>query len=258
MRAAWLLVLLLAPAEALAQDFGSGDPPGARGALGLLEDALPGEAGWALGSGWTSWWALPELTTRALALQAPVRAGRVALGLSQSGEEGIGWTAAGLAIGAVSEAGGGAVRATFRRDRSLASEAAGPWGVGRGGEVGAGAWIRPAAGTEVWVSAPQLMLRGIAPPLRRPLLLGARVRSGDAALWGTLSGPRRGGEAAARALGASLTAGRAELWLEARDGPWRGSGGLSARVSAIQVSCAVETHPELDETVRLSLAWTRL
>ncbi len=253
-RLSLLLLCLATPSSA--QDFGSAAAPHTRDALRLLEDGLPGEASWSIGSTTTRWWGLPELTTRAIAAHAPMRAGRVALGLSQSGDEALGWTSAALAIGAVGERSGGALRAVFRRDRTLSSAATGAWGAGRGAEWGAGAWLQPADGVEVWASAPQLATRGIAPPLRRALVCGVRLRSEDIALWATLSGPRREAEAGARAVGASLSSGHAELWAEARDEPWRGIGGVSAGFGDLTLSCSIETHPRLDETVRLSLSWS--
>lgn len=257
----WALVMasLLSAGMAAAQDFASAVSPQSRDALALLEHALPGEPRWSLASSGTRWWGLPDLTTRALAAQAPLGALRVAAGLSQTGEPAIGWTTVGLALGAVTEQGGGGLRMTARRDRAAAPALAGKsaWGDGLGGEAGAGAWLRPAPGLSAWASAPQLFTRGLAPPLARPLTVGASLQSGDAGAWAALAGSRPGAEAAERTLGAWLASGPHMVWLAARDGPWRGSGGVTVVWRGVRVACRVDTHPELDETVRVSSGWER-
>lgn len=258
-RLAVFLACGLLACTADAQDFGGAPLALPRGACALLEHALPGEARWAMASSATRWWGLPDLTTRAIAVQAPAGALRVAVGLSQTGEPAIGWTTVGLGLGAVSARGGGGVRAALRRDRAADAglAGAGAWGEGVGGEVGAGAWLRPAPGIEVWASAPQLHTRGLAPPLARVLHVGASAQSGDLGAWAALSGSRPGAEAAERTLGAWLASGPHAVWLAARDGPWRGSGGLTLAWRGMRMGCGIETHPVLDETVQLSIAWER-
>jgi hypothetical protein len=64
----------------------------------------------------------------------------------------------------------------------------------------------------------------------------------------------RGGAGAAQHEGGlALTAGPLTVWLEARDQPTRGTLGLAARARFVTVAGAVESHPVLGETVRLSL-----
>lgn len=257
MRAALLLVLvtLLAPA-ALAQDFAPAGPPASHDALSLLEDALPGEPAAAAATTLTRWWGIPSLVTRAAAVQVPAASAMLAVGGAQSGDEAIGWSTLGCAAGAATDTWGGALRAALRRDRTLDASATGAWGAGRGFEAGGGAWLRPTRSTEVWASAPQLWVRGVPPPLARSLRFGARARADDLTAWVGLAGPRRGAEAGERTAGAALEVGSASLWLELRDTPWRAAGGVTAHMGSLTAACLVETHPVLDETVRLSLGWS--
>jgi hypothetical protein len=246
---------MLAPIAA-AQDFASAAPAGpAPGACALLERALPvADGGAALECGTTRWLALPDLQTRAVA--AILRAGsvRVAAGMSQTGDPAIGWTAAALALGAVSEEGGVALRVVARRDRDEGAVAGGHLERGAGGEAGAGAWLAAAPALLLWASAPQLWTAGESPPLVRPLELGARASFSGGAAWCALVAPRSGDDGE-RVAGLSLGGAALAVWGEARDGPLRASLGLSGRVGALVVEASVDAHPVLGETTHLSLAW---
>ena len=253
MRAA-LLALLLARSAA-AQDFAGASPAGStRAPDGLLDRALPSASpSFSASVSQTSWWGLAGLETRAAAVSASVHTWRAALGLSQTGEPEIGWTAVGIGFGAASRIAGAGVRACARRDRDAPWSVARAFGSGAGVEAGAGAWIVPADGVRVWASAPQVWTGGAAPPLARPLELGVRAGEGSAA-WVRLVAPRAGDDGE-RALGLSLEVSPVVAWAEVRDAPLRGSVGLTAAVSALRVGARVDAHPVLGETLRLSLAW---
>ena len=82
-----LALLVLCAPRCGAQDFVAPVQAGPAAApLALLDRALPSPAaGVALSGSSTRWFALPELTTRALALGASWHGARAALGLSQTG-----------------------------------------------------------------------------------------------------------------------------------------------------------------------------
>ena len=256
MRRALLLVLLLARAAA-AQDFAGASPAGSiRVPDGLLDRALPPAAA-SLGAAasQTRWWGLPGLETRAAAVSGSFHSWRAALGLSQTGEPEIGWTALGLGLGAASLHAGAGVRACARRDRDAPWSVTRAFAAGSGVEAGAGAWLAPVAGIRVWASAPQMWTGGAPPPLARALEMG--VRAGDEnAAWVRLVAPRAADDGE-RALGLSLFVAPVLAWAEVRDGPLRGSVGLSATVATLRVDARVDAHPLLGETVRLALAWAR-
>ena len=251
-----LLVFLLAHV-ARAQDF-AGAAPGAfiDDPSAQLERALPSAAiSFAAGVSQARWWGLPELETRAASASGGWRAWRASVGLSQTGEPELGWTAFGVAFGAASERAGAGLRACARRDRDAPWSVARAFGTGAGAEAGAGAWLVPAEGLRLWASAPQIWTSGAAPPLARPLELGARY--GDrSTLWARLVSPRAGDDGE-RAVGLSLALPPLETWAEVRDGPLRGSVGLVASVASLRVGFRVDAHPVLGETARVSLAWVR-
>jgi hypothetical protein len=251
-----LACLALAAAPARAQDFVAPAPAWPPGpAAGVLERGLPSAVpGAAIEGATTRWHGLAALTTRALAGALGWRAVRVAAGLSQTGEPDVGWTALALAAGAAGPGGGGSLRAVARRDRTS------PFGFDARGadvgvEVGGGAWVEAAPRLHVWASAPQLWTRGAAPPLARPLEVGAALDLGAVVSWLSRSGvagyPR--GSRGELAAGLATSAGPLELWLEARDQPLRGGCGLAARARALRVAAEVESHPVLGETARMSL-----
>jgi hypothetical protein len=247
------MVLLAAPCGA--QDFAGPIVPGEPASpAAFLEHALPparpAVAGEALAS---SWFAVPGLTTRALALAGGWRALRVAGGVSQSGDDDLGWSATALAAGVSSGVTGGALRIAARRDGGAgALDAA--LGPGTGLEVGGGAWVEVGAGLVTWASAPQVWARGVAPPLRRGFEIGATWVMDDLALRLGRASPGGEGGSALHEAALSLSAGALTAWLEARDQPLRGSLGLAARAGPVSVAGVVESHPLLGETVRLSLA----
>ena len=97
---------------------------------------------------------------------------------------------------------------------------------------------------------PQSWTAGVAPPLDRPLEIGAAFEHDGLALWLTRAAPSSGAEAD-HGAGAALRSGTL-----VRDRPLRGGFGLVASARRLFVAAAVESHPELGETVRLSLGLT--
>jgi len=250
---AWLALHAL---PARAQDFAAPAPAWPPGpACGPLERGLPAAVPTVAIEGATiRWHGLAALTTRAVAGTFGRRALRAAAGLSQTGEPDVGWTALALAVGAAGSGGGGSLRALARRDRTS------PFGFDARGadvgvEIGGGAWIEATAALHVWVSAPQMWTRGAAPPLARPLEVGAALDLGGVALWlsrDAVAGHPSGGRGE-HAFGLATAAGPLGVWLVARDQPLRGGLGLAARARALRVAAEVESHPVLAETARLSL-----
>jgi hypothetical protein len=248
------LAVALAPGPpARAQDFdlpAPAWPPGPAGAW--LERALPPAApSPAVESGLVRWHGLASLTTRALAAGAGVGPARVALGLSQTGEPDLGWTALAAAVGAAGGRGGASLRALARRDRTsrFGFDAR---GAEVGVELGGGAWLAAREGLHVWAVAPQVWTRGAPPPLARPLEIGAAADLGAVTLWlarAGVGGATPGGRAAGLATGAGPLA----VWLSARDRPLRGGLGVAARARGVRVAAELVSHPVLGETARLSL-----
>jgi len=242
---------------ARAQDFAGASAPGADpGVWDLLDRALPSASNsFSAAATQTRWWDLPGLETRAIAGGAGWRSWRASLGLSQTGEPELGWTALALALGSSGDGAGAGVRALTRRDRDA------PWSLARalrpgaGLEVGAGAWLVAAPGVRVWASGPQMWTSGAAPPLSRPLELGVRAGQGTGA-WLRLVAPRVGDDGE-RALGVAIGIAPALAWAEVRDAPLRGAVGLNVTLAALCVEARVDAHPVLGETVRLGLAWAR-
>ena len=251
-----LLALLLARAAA-AQDFAGASRAGpVRDPHALLDRALPAaDVALAAAAATTQWWNVPGLETRSVVVSGGVHAWRASLGVSQTGEPELGWTALGIAIGAASERAGAGFRACARRDRDAPWSAARAFATGAGIEAGAGAWLLAGDGVRVWASAPQVWTSGAAPPLVRPLELGVRAGDGNAA-WLRLVAPRAGDDGE-RALGVSFEVAPLTTWAEVRDGPLRGSVGISAAIRSLRVALRVDAHPLLGETLRLSLAWVR-
>lgn len=256
--AAALALLAAASRPGGAQDFAPAAPPGPwAGPAALLERALPAPAGaLALEAASARWFALPGLGTRSLSLLVPARTLRLAAGLSQTGDGELGWTCAAIAAGAATGDFGFALRAAARRDRAggglLSSGAA----LGAGLEAGGGAWIAPAPGARLWAGAPQLWSEGEAPPLARPLELGASLERGGLAAWLALGAPREG-DAGARTLGVAFASGPLLAWAEGRDAPARAALGLAADAGPLRVAARIEGHPVLGETATLSLALRR-
>lgn len=243
---------------ALAQDFAPAAAAGPRpGPAALLDRALPvsGEA-LAVEGGQIRWFAMPGLETRALSLLVPMRSVRVAAGLSQTGDGELGWTCAALAVGAAAEDFGLALRATARRDRAPGELFSSAAALGAGGEAGGGAWFAPVPGALLWAAAPQLWTTGEAPPLSRPLEMGARFEAGTLSAWLALGAPREGDEDA-RLLGLALARGPLAVWAEGRDAPARGAIGLAADAGPLRVAARIEGHPVLGETTQLTLALRR-
>ncbi len=252
---ALVVLLTLGASRCGAQDFVGPACAGPGGsALALLDSALPSAAGrWGLTGSVTRWYALPELTTRALGLGLSWRGARAALGLSQTGDPELGWTALGLGLGGATRGGGGALRAVARRDRHPAP-APGPLGPGIGLEAGAGAWADAGAGLTLWASAPQIWLRGAAPPLARGLEIGAVLRAGEGGLWLLRrASARETDDRAGHEAGLVVGLGALSAWARARDGPLRAGIGVAARARAAEASAEIASHPVLGETVTLAI-----
>jgi hypothetical protein len=251
-----LALALAAAGPASAQDFAPASPAGPQpGASALLERALPAEPGAvSLESGATRWLGLAGLETRAAALAIAAGTARIAAGISQTGDPEIGWTGAGLAVGAAGPEGGAALRVVGRRDRSAGAVLAGHLELGAGYEAGAGAWLAAGEAIALWASAPQLWRAGQAPPLARPLELGARWRVPGLAAWFALVAPRSGDDGE-RVAGLELGRDALAVWAEARDGPLRASFGVRASRGVIAVEARADAHPVLGETSHLAVAY---
>jgi hypothetical protein len=255
--AALALLALLGPvARAAAQDFTSAALPGPAASAGaFLESGLPPVgAGPAFDVSCTRWFGLPELETRAAACGAGWRLARVAVGLSQTGEPDLGWSAAGFACGVARPDGGAGLRAVARRDRAIepGSAAAERLEDRAGAEAGWGAWLRAARGLRLWAAVPQSWSVGVTPPLDRPLEIGAVLERDGLMLWLTRAAPSGDAEAD-HGAGVALRSGSLVTWASVRDRPLRGGLGLAASAHRLFVAAAVESHPELGETARLSL-----
>jgi hypothetical protein len=251
-----LIALLALAARAASQDFTCAAPPGPAVAAGaFIESGLPQvRAGPALDASYTSWFGLPELETRSVACGAGWRQARVAVGLSQTGEPDLGWNAIGLAGGVARPAGGAGLRAVARRERAIepGSAAAARLEARAGAEVGWGAWLAAARGLRLWAAVPQSWSVGVAPPLDRPLEIGGEYECDGLTFWLTRSAPSAGAEAD-HGAGVALRAGSLVAWGSVSDRPLRGGVGLVASARRLFVAAAVESHPELGETVRLAL-----
>jgi len=252
---ATLLAWLAVAGPAIAQDFTSAQlaGPGAS-ACALIERGLPGAApGVSLEACFARWLALPDLETRAVACAAGWRLARVAAGVSQTGEPDLGWSAVGLACGVARPDGGAGLRAVARRDLAIepGSAAAARLAARAGVEVGWGAWLEAARGLRLWAAVPQSWSTGVAPPLDRPLEIGVSFERDGLTLWLMRSAPSGGAEAD-HGAGVALGSGGLLAWASVRDRPLRGGVGLVASVRRLFVAAAVESHPELGETVQLA------
>jgi hypothetical protein len=250
-----LAVALLA-AGAAAQDFAGAALPGpAASACAFLESGLPpARAAASLEGSLTRWFGLPELETRAVACAGGWRLVRLAAGCSQTGEPDVGWSAAGLACGVARPDGGASLRAVARRDRAVepGSPAAVRLGERAGVELGWGAWLEAAPGLRLWAAVPQSWTAGVPPPLERPLEIGGEYECDGLTIWLVRAAPSAGA-AGEHGAGAALRSGALLAWVSVRDRPVRGGFGLVASARRVLVAAAVESHPDLGETVRLSL-----
>lgn len=241
-----------AAATAFAQDFERAGPPGpAPGPLAFLDSGLApaGAAPAATALGVTRY-ALPELSTRAAAAGAGWRSLRIAAGFSQTGDPELGWNALGAAAGVAHARWGAGVRGLARRDRTVIDPAA-RWG----GEVGAGAWLRPEAPVLVWAAAPALWTGAGGAPLARGFTTGAALLAEGARVWFEHEArPEAARARAAHRAGIALEAGVFALWAEALDAPLRATLGIGARAGALRIEAAMESHPLLGETARATLS----
>lgn len=248
-------VLAIAPRSARAQDFTAALPAGpARSPFAMLESGLPSPSTTSgIGSSRCAWLGTPDLVTRALGAAIGVRAIRAAVGLSQTGDPEIGWTAVGVALGGAGSAGGAALRLEGRRDRHP-QPAPGPLGAGIGAEAGAAAWVAASRALTVWTAAPQVWRRGAAPPLARGLEIGAKLAGQGCALWLCHRAPPHAADAdPEHEAGLLLGMGACAAWARARDRPLRGGIGVSLARRPLVVAAEIESHPVLGETTRVSL-----
>lgn len=243
-----------------AQDFASAAPRWPRGGAGpLLEDGLPPpDVTLDVDATVTRWFGLPSLETRSVAALARMRAVVVGAGLAQTGGPEVGWTAIGIAAGAVSARGGFALRGVAHRDRVTSFAFDGDARTA-GGEVGAGAWVATGAAFRVFASAPQLWREGAAPPLGRALEAGFAWQSENVGAWlarsavAVSSGMGHGEHEA----GIALIGGPLAFWCAARDRPLRASLGVSVGVGGVRSSASLDSHPVLAETTRLTVSLER-
>jgi hypothetical protein len=252
-RAGMVLVGIAAAGAARPQDFRSATPPGpGTSPAAFLEQGLaPERSHPALEGAVTSWFGIPDLVTRSLSLGGGWRTLRGAVGLSQTGDPEIGWSAGAVALGAASASGGAALRLAARRDRSP-DAVRGSLGPGVGAEAGGGIWVEAAHGFDLWATAPEAWTRGAPPPLDRGLEMGGVISADGISVWLTHeAGARRSSDG--HGAGMALRAGPLELWLAARDQPLRGSFGLAARTSGVALAAEIESHPVLGQTTRLAL-----
>ena len=252
-----LAAALLLAGRAHAQDFAGAMPVALAGdAFAALECALPPAApSFTAAVSHTRWWELRELETRAAVIGAGWRGARAALGVSQTGEPELGWTALALSVGGAARDAGGAVRACARSERDAPWRAERLWSPSAGLELGAGAWLEPVPGVRVWAVAPQALVRGSPPPLVRSLELGVRAGSASS-VWLALRAPRAGDDGE-RALGLQLALAPLAVWGEVRDTPLRAAAGVRATAAALHVELRVDAHPVLGETVRMAVGWQR-
>src|SRR5260221_615966 len=138
-----------------------------------------------------------------------------------------------LGGGAAAPRGGAGLRGCGRLDRDAPWSPARVTSGGAGLELGAGAWVVPAAGVRAWASAPQMFLRGAPPPLARALELGVRAGATTGA-WLLLRAPRAGDDGE-RALGVAIAMPPVTAWAEVRDAPLRGAAGLRAAAGALSI-----------------------
>jgi hypothetical protein len=248
------LCSVCAATPARAQDFDLPAPAWPPGPAGpWLERGLPPPAPRPiLAAGITRWHGLEALTTRALAAGAGWRALRGGIGLSQTGEPDVGWTALGTVLGAVVPGAGASLRVAARRDRT-SDFGFDAHGAAVGVEAGGGAWVDAGTRVHVWASAPQMWMRGAAAPLERPLEVGAAVTLAGLTGWCSGTGLAKGARGG-REAGLATRAGPCALWLVARDRPLRGGLGVSVSAGALGIAGLIESHPVLRETARLSVA----
>lgn len=240
---------------ASAQDFGAPGPIMVNtGGFSLLEGGMPSTStAWSFEALRTARHALSELTTRALATRGGYGPLRIAVGLSQTGDPEIGWTALGVALGTAGAEGGAAVRAVARRDRHPEPEPT-PLGAGVGAEAGAGAWIRVTPMIDLWAQAPQLWHRGAAPPLARGMKLGVAARVDELRAWFEIeTAPLGLSVEPVHHAGVAAGSGPVTVWLAARDGPLRASIGVHAGAGVWTVGADAESHPVLGETLRVAV-----
>ena len=240
---------LLLAARVAAQDFATGLPPLHGDGPAFLEHGLPpAVVTWSIESASVRWFGSPELVTRSLAAGGAWRSVRGQIGVSRTGHDDLGWTAAAAGVGVGSADRAVAVRVCSRR--SVAG--------GSGAEFGLGAWSRVGAALRLWASAPQVWTDGEPPPLERHLEIGIRWHSDAVQAWLQRSGAPAGpqGLASDHAAGVALAGPGLLTWIVLRDRPVRGAFGIAAGRGALRVAVSIDSHPVLSETVRMAIGWT--
>lgn len=239
---------LLVAAAAGAQDFATAAPPGAGGALAFVEHGQPPTAtSWSIETATVRWFGSPELVTRALAARGAWRPARWAIGLSRTGGDELGWSAAAAAAGVSTPDRAAALRVCVRQDADAEP----------GTEFGLGAWSEVREPLRLWISAPQVWTDGAAPPLERHLELGLEWAAHGAQAWLSRAAAPAGadGAAADHAAGIALASRGLLTWITLRDRPMRGGFGIAAQRGVLRAAVAIESHPVLPETVRLTIGW---
>jgi hypothetical protein len=246
------LMIFCFASRALAQDFAGAMPAMGDGPLTFIEQGVirRGPA-LAVESCVVRWLGLEDLATRSIAIGGRWRRVSAATGVSATGSD-EGWRAVGVATGYASTNAGAALRAVARREAAVdAIETV--LGRGEGLEAGVGAWVQTGEGLYLWMSHPQILVRGASPPLRRGLETGLRYETEGLSMW--VARRSAAGREARHRVGLGLEFGDvATIWAEARDDPLRAGYGVEARLELITFAISIESHPVLGETARLSLA----
>src|SRR5207245_7361205 len=89
--------------------------------------------------------------------------------------------------------------------------------------------------------------------LETGIMGGAR----DVTAWLAWSAPAHAADQGERTAGIQIAAGRAAIWAEARDRPFRAAIGVHARHRGLEVSVEVREHPVLGETLLLAVTLER-
>jgi hypothetical protein len=254
------LTAIASPAahDAAAQEFAPAAPSGPEpGPSSMLERSLPAPPAGAAAAPasaectLTRWNALDSFTTRSAAIMGAWRAGRIALGISSTGDAELGWNAAAIVAGVTTSRAGAALRVIGRRDRS-------PPEIGAmrsaGLEVGAGFWSRIGEAFTLWMSAPGMVGAGEPPPLERGIESGVRASSATFSAWGALIAPSSGDPSISRVAGVLCRSRNAQLWIEGRTVPLRASAGLALSRGHLRVAVQTDEHPVLGETLHVSLS----
>ena len=225
------------------EDAGGGD---------LLDGGLAPRAPAGFRALYTSWYALPEWSTQAATVWVGRAATRVALGAAVTGGRALGWRSAAAGLGVVEPwAGAGAA---FRvRDEPARIRPTGSPMSGLDLSVSGGGWARVARAVRVSLSSGRLWAGAHselpAQPAQACLFIGGADLGAALAWRGDVDGARE------TALALRLAGGPLRLAAGARTGPWRSALGVEADWRGFTVGSAVELHPVLGTTTRLTFGW---